>query len=204
MVPPLLGAQTFPIPADTFESNITCSIKHSTASSGTEQKGSSLSRQCVIETCENLSRNQYQSKQRVHPSTRNAAYRIADNTLIPQILTHALDQLDLFLRRQTVDGHLHQASHRRLVRGNETVIIHVHEETHDELAIHAVRHAAVARNGVTKVLDLESALQTRCKESTEGSNERGECGDKQGMNLDRGNGEAPFGGEVLRRGVRVR
>ena len=35
------------------------------------------------------------------------------------------------------------------------------------LAVHAVGHAAVARDGVAKVLDLEAALEARCEEAAE-------------------------------------
>lgn len=63
------------------------------------------------------------------------------------------------------------------------VIVDVCEESHRKLAVHAVSHTAVARNRVAKILDLECALETRSEESTEWGDERRECGQDQGVQL---------------------
>ena len=38
------------------------------------------------------------------------------------------------------------------------LVVHVGKETHDELAVHAISHTTMARNGITKVLDVEGTL----------------------------------------------
>ena len=43
----------------------------------------------------------------------------------------------------------------------------------------------MARNGVTKVLDVEGTLQTRCKETTEGSDQRSEGSENHNVELNR-------------------
>ena len=58
-----------------------------------------------------------------------------------------------------------------MVDGDESVVVHVGEETHDELAVHTVGDTAVTGNRVTKILDLESALQTRGEETSKGSDQ---------------------------------
>lgn len=58
------------------------------------------------------------------------------------------------------------------------------EEAHYELAVHAVSHATVTRNGITKVLDVECSLKTGSEETTEGGDERCESRKDQDMELD--------------------
>lgn len=70
------------------------------------------------------------------------------------------------------------------------MVVHEREEAHDELAVHAVSDTTVARNGLAKVLDLESALETGSKESTERSDQRSESGEGQDVEL---NGFHPEG-----------
>ena len=82
---------------------------------------------------------------------------------------------------------------------DEALAVDVREGGHDELAVHAVRHAAVARNEVVKVLqwvvthptpvqethlDEEGALQTAGKEASEGRNEGREERHGQGVEDD--------------------
>lgn len=61
-----------------------------------------------------------------------------------------------------------------MVNGNEGVVVHVGEETHDELAVHTVGNTAVTGDGVAEILDLEGALQTRGEETSEGSDQGSE------------------------------
>lgn len=82
--------------------------------------------------------------------------------------THPLDQVQLLIIRQPINSTLNQASKRNLVNGNKTVIIHVSEKSHDELAIHAIRNSAMAWNGIAKVFDLESSFEARGEEAAEG------------------------------------
>lgn len=71
------------------------------------------------------------------------------------------------------------------------MVINIGEEAHDELAVHAVRHATVAGDRVTKVLDFEGTLEAGSKETTEGSDEGGKGGKDKGMHMQRlkGDGE---------------
>lgn len=80
---------------------------------------------------------------------------------------------------------------------DERVVIDVSKETHDELAVHAICYAAMARDGVAKVLDLERALETGSEEATEGSDEGGEGGKDEGVELhgSKGYRERSAGGE---------
>ena len=66
------------------------------------------------------------------------------------------------------------------------LVVHVGKETHDELAVHTVSHTTVARNRVTKVLDVESTLQTRCEETAEGSDQRSESSEDHNVELNGG------------------
>lgn len=68
---------------------------------------------------------------------------------------------------------------------NEGVEVHVSKKSHDELAIHSIRHAAVSRDRVAKVLNLESALEARSEEAAKGSNKRRKGGEGKGMQLHR-------------------
>ncbi len=63
------------------------------------------------------------------------------------------------------------------------MVVHVREEAHDELAVHAVRHATVAGDGMTEILNLERPLQARGKEASEGGDERREGGKHNRVDL---------------------
>ena len=102
----------------------------------------------------------------------------ADDTLVDEMFAEALDDLHLLFRGESVDGGFDDAANRSLVDGDETVkmvslitrskgrlpmnvplVVHVSEEAHDELTIHAVGHSTVTRDRIAKVLDVESALE---------------------------------------------
>lgn len=112
-------------------------------------------------------------------------YRLGHNALVAEIAAHALDQLDLLLGVEARNGRLQDAAQRDLVDLDKGVEVHVGEEAHDELAVHAVRHAAVAGDGVAKVLDLEGALEAGGEEAAKGSNERGKGGEGESVQLHR-------------------
>ena len=92
------------------------------------------------------------------------------HALISQILDHLSNQIQLVLssQRNRPGNHFSQAS---LVSSNKSLVVKVREHAHDELAIHPVGDAAVTRDRITKVLDLERPLQARCKESTKRSDQ---------------------------------
>lgn len=117
--------------------------------------------------------------------------------MVIQVLPHPPDELNLLLDGQAVDGRLQHGAQLDLVRGDEGVVVQVREEAHDELAVHAVRHAAVAGDGVAKVLDLEGALEARGEEAAKGGDERGKGGEVEGVQVEgrKGDGEAGLDGE---------
>jgi hypothetical protein len=69
------------------------------------------------------------------------------------------------------------------------MIIHISKEPHDELAIHAISNPAVSWNGIAKVFDFESTFETRGEETAEGSDEGGEGGEDEDVNLHGCHGE---------------
>jgi len=109
------------------------------------------------------------------------------------MLRQPFDNLHLFLHAQTIDRDLDHAPHARLVHRDKALIIHEGEKAHDELAVHAVRHAAVPGDRVPKVLDLEGALQAGSEEAAEGGDEGGECREDEDVEVDGGEGDG--GGE---------
>jgi hypothetical protein len=116
-------------------------------------------------------------------------YRFGDNPLVHQVFSNPLDELHLFLRIEACDGHLDHTTQRDLIYCNETVVVHVCEETHDKLAIRPIGDASMSRDRVTKVLDLERALQTRGKETTKRRNEGREGAEDEDVYLHWGHRE---------------
>jgi len=96
-------------------------------------------------------------------------------SLVHQMFCQQLDDLDLLLWCKRGDRSLYNASRTRAVHGDEALVVHKGEKAHDKLAVHAVSHATVSGDRVTKVLDVECALQARSEEAAEGCDERGEC-----------------------------
>lgn len=99
--------------------------------------------------------------------------------LVDKVPCEELDKLDLLIGCQACDGGLKQITRRCLVHSDETLVVHEGKEAHDELTVHAVGHAAVTRDGVAKVLDVEGPLEARGEEAAERRNQRSEgCHDK--------------------------
>lgn len=71
------------------------------------------------------------------------------------------------------------------MNGNEALIVHECQCSHDELAIHTVGNTAVAGDGVAKVLDMERPLDSRGEEAAERGNQRSERGQDEDMELQR-------------------
>lgn len=74
--------------------------------------------------------------------------------------------------------------HRR-GRSDKAVKVDVHEGGHDHLAVEPVHEAAVARDGITEVLDLEGSLEAAGEEAAERADRRSEDRQRQGMLLER-------------------
>ena len=106
-------------------------------------------------------------------------------SLVHEVLGKKLDKSDLLIRCEASDGGFENRSGRCLVDGDEALVVHEGEEAHDELTVHAVSHATVARNRVTKVLDVESALEARGEEATERRDERCESRHDKNVELHR-------------------
>lgn len=95
------------------------------------------------------------------------------------MLAQPLDNLDLISRTEAGDSLLQHTSNGYMIHSDKAGIVHESEEAHDELAIHAICHTTVTGDGITKVLNVERALQTRSEEASKGGDERGEgCKDE--------------------------
>jgi hypothetical protein len=105
------------------------------------------------------------------------------------MLADPLDQLDLLLWCQAYYNSFNHTSQADFVNSNEAVEVHVGEEAHDELTVHAVCDATVAGDRVTEVLDLEGAFQARGEEATKGRDERGKSGEDEDVHLHGCHGE---------------
>ena len=68
-------------------------------------------------------------------------------------------------------------------------VIYTAEENSDVLAVHTVRHTAVSRDAVAKVLDVEGALEARGEEAAERGYERGKAGEEEQMEVVFGPGD---------------
>ncbi len=136
------------------------------------------------------------------PGNAATTHLLGHNALESQVAAHALDQLNLVLGAKLRNGRLEDGAEVDLVHGNKCVVVHVCKEAHDELAIHAIRHATVARDRVAKVLDLEAALQARCEKPAEGGNQGSKRGQDERMKLHGRNGKG--NGSVVRQEEELR
>lgn len=121
--------------------------------------------------------------------TTRWTHSFGDNALVVEMLADALHELHLLFWGQPIDRAFNNAPERHFVDGDEAVIVHVCEKSHDELAVHAVGDSTVTRNRVTKVLDLKGALEAGGKETPERGNEGSEGSEDQDVNLHRGHVE---------------
>ncbi len=131
--------------------------------------------------------------------SREVAYPFVDDTLVEQVLADSLDQLYLFFRCQSRNHGFNHTSEGYFVDCDEAVVVHVGEEPHDELAIHAIGDASMPGNGIAKVLELECSLQSRCEETTKRSNERGKGCHDNNVKLYGSNGKGAPGRETIER-----
>ena len=99
-----------------------------------------------------------------------ATYLLRHYALIVQILAQSSHDLYLLFCCQACDCSLDDTAHADFVDGDETVVVHVCEGSHDELTIHPVGHTSVTWDTVAEVLDLERSLETRGEEASKGCN----------------------------------
>ena len=119
-----------------------------------------------------------------------------------QILPQPPHQLHHLVRLQPMHGRLNHPAHARLVHRDETRVVHETEQPHDELAVHAVRDAPVARDRLAEVFDFEGAFEPRGEEAAEGGDEGGKGREDEDVELHRGDVESwgefgEEGGEVV-------
>ena len=119
-------------------------------------------------------------------------YLLRHYALIIQIFSQSSDDLYLLFCRQACNCGLDNAAHADFVDRNKTVVVHIREGSHDELAIHPVGHTSVTWDTVAKVLDLEGSLETRRKEASKGCNEGCEGSEDGDMELYRRDHESPL------------
>lgn len=109
-------------------------------------------------------------------------------------------KLHLLLESESRDYCLYHRPDSNVVLANHAAIVDIAEHTHEEsgsimlantpkknwlhvLAIHPVRHTAVTRNAISKVLDVKGALEARCEETAKRCHERRKCRHDQEMEL---------------------
>ena len=71
-------------------------------------------------------------------------------------------------QRSTAETHI---SGQHAPEADDRVDVHVRKDGHDDLAIHAVRQASVARDGIAEVLHPQRALEPRGEEAAKGRND---------------------------------
>lgn len=57
---------------------------------------------------------------------------------------------------------------------DKTMVVHIHEGRHQDLAVKTIHDASMARNDVSEVLDLECPFEATGEESPKGSDKRAE------------------------------
>src|SRR4051794_7611600 len=102
-------------------------------------------------------------------------YFVTDEALVCKVCYNPQYELDNLFGCETSDDVLHYRAKACLVDRNKRVEVNVGKESHDKLAIHTIRHAAMTGDGMTKVLDLKSSLETRSEETTKRGDERRKC-----------------------------
>lgn len=86
--------------------------------------------------------------------------------------------------QQVDDRRLENLGEGHLLHRDERQVVQVQERPHQELAVHAVGDAAVAGDGVAKVLDGERALQPQSEEPAKGGDQRRERRQPQPVGVD--------------------
>lgn len=113
--------------------------------------------------------------------------------MVIQIFAQPLHHLNLLLDCQACNGRLNHPTHRGLVHGNKTLVIHECKESHDELAVHAISDSAVAWDAIPKIFDLEGPFETRGEEAAEGSDEGSEGSEDHDVELHGGDPKGVLG-----------
>lgn len=101
----------------------------------------------------------------------------------------------MLLGRKATDSSSEDRRDGDVGAANEGSVVDESKQPCEELAIHSVGHASMSRDAVTKVLDAKRSLESRGKESSEGSHEGSENREDNRVELEgsprnRGNGAA--------------
>lgn len=105
--------------------------------------------------------------------------------MVHQVLAQYPDNLYLFFRGETGDSGLQHTADACVIGGNEAGVVEEGNGAHDELTVHAIRHAAMTGNTVAEIFNLEGALQSRCKETAERRNEGSKSSQRENVKLNR-------------------
>jgi hypothetical protein len=125
---------------------------------------------------------------RKRPFTALPASSRNKDALLFEIFDQIADKFQLFVDIQIADNGLKDSSNSHIVGANQTAIIDVGEDAHEEsdndnqsmmtgirivclLAIHPICHPSVAWDAVAKVFDVKGAFEARRKEAPEGRDE---------------------------------
>jgi len=73
------------------------------------------------------------------------------------------------------------------MNSNESLVVHICEGAHDELAIESVGNTTMSWNRIAEILDMERTLDSGCEETAEWGDERGECRKEEDVELERFN-----------------
>lgn len=138
-----------------------------------------------LSSSERYSKTCQRASEALHLISLGSTYIGWDDSLVDKVLAQTLYNLNLLVRRKTVDRLLNDTTDAGLVHRNEARVVHEGEKTHDKLAIHAIRHATVSGNRVTEVLDLERTLQSGGKETAKWSNEGSKSREDKDVELHR-------------------
>merc|ERR1719339_914436 len=100
-----------------------------------------------------------------------------------------MEQFQLFVRSQ------HENLLKKLARGwdvDEAVNVNIDKCGHQELTVKPVHDSSMPRDQVTKILDLECALESRSKESSKWSNDGGKERHEEAVDEERVEGDCFF------------
>jgi hypothetical protein len=110
-------------------------------------------------------------------------YSFSNNTLVVKMFADSLYELHLFFKGKAGDGCFDNSAKGDFVHRNEAVVVHVRKESHNKLAIHAIRNSAMPWNRIAEVLDFEGTFEAGGKEAAEWGNERSERSKYENVNL---------------------
>jgi len=113
----------------------------------------------------------------------HARGQVDGDTLASEVSRQIPNKLDLLFDREPADDGLEDGADCHSVFADQTAIIDVGEDTHQELAIHSISHSPVSGDAVTEILDVEGTLKSRSEKTTEWSDKRRKNGHDEDMEV---------------------